>query len=600
MVVVAFVLGAAILFHAREARAFDWWPFGNKGIKYSVEIDGLDKKIVKKYELEKLARQAIDKDRSPKTVGQLGVYGGLMAERIRKAMESRGYYDATARASVASVGDKGKKGKVSFDVVPGRRYKVQKSEILWENDPIEVPGVEKFFLPPGSIAEAQKILDGAEEIKRETGKNRCFLSLDVTPRVVLNRAGGTAAVQYRAAHGASANFGDTHFDGDTAVSEEILKKYVKWKKGECFTYEKVEATQTALLQTQLLASAKISYPDAPNEDGEAPMTVTVTDRPHRTVTAGATYGSDEGVGVSAGWEHRNLRGKAHKFTGKAVVSQLEYGVKGTYTVPFFLRDNQKLNVTGSTTEESTDTYNSASASALATIDRRLTKEFSVGGGTGWRSSRVDEAGDRTENFGFLYFPVYAEWDDRDDNLDPTEGIYGRGATSYYSDVTGKGIGFLKTEIEAQTYFTQEKWVWKPTLALRAAYGQINGASSESVPADLRFYAGGGGSVRGYDFRSIGPKDNGEPAGGTVWTEFSAETRLRFNDAVGGVAFVDAGNVYDEEFVKPTQELFFSAGVGGRYYSPIGPIRLDVGFPLDEINDGNNLKFGVYVSIGQAF
>ena len=582
------------------ADAFSLWPFGKKGVKYDVVISGVKDTIAKKYKLEELARQAIDKDRPPKTVGQLGVYSGLMGERIRKAMESRGYYDATVRAMVEPVGDNDKKARALFDVVPGRRYKISSSEIVWQGDPADVPKAEDFFIKPGKIASAKKILDSADAIKNAISNKNCFLSLSVSPRVVLTLAVAPPKVLYLAQNGNAANFGDTQFTGDSTVSETILRKSIKWKKGECFDVEKVDSTQTALLQSQLLAGATIDYPSEANASGEAPLTVDVTDRPHRTITAGATYGSDEGVGVSVGWEHRNLWGRAHKLTTKAVVSQLEYGLKGAYTVPYFFHDKQKLSVSAATTQESTDTYDSSSVSVLAVVDRQLISELSLGGGVGGRFSRIDEAGERTEDFGFLYVPVYGEWDDRDSGMDPTDGIYGRLGMSYYADVTGQGISFLKTESEAQTYFTQEKWMWKPTLALRAAYGQINGASSESVPADLRFYAGGGGSVRGYDFRSIGPKDNGEPAGGSVWTEMSVETRLRFTDTIGAVAFVDAGNVYSEDFFNPAEELFFAVGGGARYYSAIGPIRLDLGFPLDEIADGNNLKFGVYVSIGQAF
>jgi len=146
--------------------------------------------------------------------------------------------------------------------------------------------------------------------------------------------------------------------------------------------------------------------------------------------------------------------------------------------------------------------------------------------------------------------------------------------------------------------TAKTWFWKPTLALRGSFGHITGASTEDVPADLRFYTGGGGSVRGYNYRAIGPQDNGEPEGGTILTELSSELRLRFTEEVGAVLFMDAGTVYEGTTPSLDEELFYGIGTGLRYYSPIGPLRLDVGVPLNEVED--DTEFGVYISIGQAF
>ena len=114
-----------------------------------------------------------------------------------------------------------------------------------------------------------------------------------------------------------------------------------------------------------------------------------------------------------------------------------------------------------------------------------------------------------------------------------------------------------------------------------------------------FHAGGGGSVRGYTYQSLGPLQNGKPLGGTSWLEFTSELRLRFNETFGAALFLDAGNVYDAVLPQPGEKLYVGVGGGIRYYTPAGPLRFDVGIPMnaDEVEDS---AYAIYVSMGQAF
>ena len=162
---------------------------------------------------------------------------------------------------------------------------------------------------------------------------------------------------------------------------------------------------------------------------------------------------------------------------------------------------------------------------------------------------------------------------------------------------------MKGQVTAQTYFSSDI-TGKPTLALRGSLGSISGASATSLPANLRFYAGGGGSVRGYSYQSLSPRFNGTPIGGASLVELSTELRVRFTETLGGVVFVDGGNAYTDSVPTFGKSLYYGAGVGLRYYSPLGPLRLDVGVPLNGSNiDGSGVdETGIqfYVSLGQAF
>ena len=136
------------------------------------------------------------------------------------------------------------------------------------------------------------------------------------------------------------------------------------------------------------------------------------------------------------------------------------------------------------------------------------------------------------------------------------------------------------------------------FAARIGFGSLAGADLENIPANRRFFAGGGGSVRGYAFRSLSPMRAGEPIGGRSLLEGSLEARIRITDTIGIVPFIDAGGAFRESYPDFGERLRFSAGLGLRYYTGIGPIRLDVAIPLQKV--AGQRGYGVYLGIGQAF
>jgi translocation and assembly module TamA len=137
------------------------------------------------------------------------------------------------------------------------------------------------------------------------------------------------------------------------------------------------------------------------------------------------------------------------------------------------------------------------------------------------------------------------------------------------------------------------------IAARAKLGSIAGADTDSVPASERFYAGGGGSIRGYGYQQVGPVDsNGDPTGGRSLFEVGLETRFRVWGPIGLVTFVEAGDVYESVYPAPFQSVLVGAGFGLRYFTAVGPIRVDLAFPLDRRPGDDPFQF--YVSIGQAF
>jgi translocation and assembly module TamA len=194
--------------------------------------------------------------------------------------------------------------------------------------------------------------------------------------------------------------------------------------------------------------------------------------------------------------------------------------------------------------------------------------------------------------------VLYQWDRSDDLLNPTRGGRLAVANEPFVDVFGNDIAFNKSRL-TYTHYLEVLDSPGVVLAGRGSVGTLFGAARDEVPADLRFYAGGGGSVRGFGYQLAGDLDDDHnPLGGRSLLELSGEVRVRLTETIGVVAFVDAGTAFSKEVPDFSETLRIGAGPGLRYFSPIGPVRLDIGLPVNKRDSDDS--FQIYVSLGQAF
>ena len=251
--------------------------------------------------------------------------------------------------------------------------------------------------------------------------------------------------------------------------------------------------------------------------------------------------------------------------------------------------------------EETDAYDQTAAYAAGGIERRFSGDWR----NWWGSARLSAEGGRLDDniqgeqsYLLLGLPLGLRRDTTDDLLNPTRGTRLTIAVTPYTGTYAGQLQTLRTRVDASGY-------WSPfsgnrlVLAGRMAAGSLIGESVSDIPASLRFYTGGGGSVRGYKYQSLGPKDrDGDPVGGLSFNDISLEARLKVTEQFGIVPFIDGGMVYDQTLPDWGRDLAWGAGIGFRYYTLIGPIRLDIATPLQDRDD--NKAFQIYLSIGQAF
>ncbi|MCW8126525.1 autotransporter assembly complex protein TamA [Microbulbifer halophilus] len=569
-------------------------PFFDQLPDFRVRVEG-DRKLQDwlRGEMEELrsSSSALENYEDPRDVGRY--------ERgtLEKLLRSRGYYDARVRETVTG-------GDILYRVDPGPRYRI-KSISFDMPDYLRSDG---YALPlsAGDPLVASKVLDGVEAIETYLGENTCLLEIDVSYRATVIHSEAAARLEYRVAPSPEVNVGEVTLEGVTSVEPDFLRDKLEIGRGDCFSREKIDAARLRLLRTNLIAgvNTRISEPYG----GLVDITFILQERRHRTVKLGVGYTSDQGAGVSAGWEHRNVLHRGEKIDIESKINPVQQSLRGELRVPQFFSDRQDFSAEAEYSNEERDSYLAESLTVGATVHRRLSKNRTASIGSELKFSEVEEEGARSENYRLLSFPLGLQWNTTDKLVDARRGATVALEVRPFIDLAETDTTFVKNTLVMTGYKTAEDWRYQPTLALRLKAGVISGIDNSGIPADERFYAGGGGSVRGYAYQALGPRrlieePDGtsrlsDPIGGRALSEISIEGRLRFSDTWGGVLFVDGGNAYADP--SPNfSDLHWGAGFGVRYITSFAPLRFDIAFPLDSRKELDD-SFQVYVSLGQAF
>ncbi len=262
--------------------------------------------------------------------------------------------------------------------------------------------------------------------------------------------------------------------------------------------------------------------------------------------------------------------------------------------------------------ERTEGYDADTGLATLAIRRRFTDTASLQFGIEGEIGRITRAPPPTIllppgafdpfgarfSYGLLGLPLSFTYDSTDRPLDPTTGVRIQGSATPYLGFGDADRFFGIGRLQASAYWALDAEA-RTILAARVGFATILGAAADDVPATRLFFAGGGGSVRGFDYRSLGPRDPfNRPVGGRSLVEGSLEARIRITDTIGLVPFVDVGQAFAGPLPSRSEPLRVGAGLGLRYYTPIGPIRVDVAVPVDRRRGES--PYALYVSIGQSF
>jgi translocation and assembly module TamA len=517
--------------------------------------------------------------------------------RLTRALGGEGYYDARVESAVVDAADDA--AEVSFTVELGPRYRLAAVDIrvLGEAAGYAAPSPAELGLERGRPAVAQAILDAETALLERTRRaGRAYAELGER-RAVIDRDAETLDVTFAIRPGPTVMLGEVGYSGVEGIDETFLRSRLPWRPGARYTPELVREARRELVATGLFRTVRVELPENPPADGTAPVAIVAEQRLHRTVSAGVRFETDGGPGVSAGWEHRNIFGGAERFQVNLDADLLEQSLAAALRTPDFFGRSRSLLIESSVLRQTTDAFDSLAFEAGAGVEQRFSDALTGTLGLGLEISEVTEDGS-TDNFGLIFVPTTLRFDNTQSPLNPVSGVRARAEYTPFWDVFTPGLFFQRIDVAGSTYFELAESP-RLILALRGRLGSITGAPRDSIPANRRFYAGGGGSIRGIPFQAASPLDaNDDPIGGRSVLEASVELRYNVTDTIGVVAFVDAGRAFEASFPDFDEPLVVGAGLGARYFTPIGPLRFDVAVPVDrrEVDDA----FQFYVSLGQAF
>ncbi len=519
--------------------------------------------------------------------------------RLQGVMAAAGYWQATVEDTVTPGP---RRTDVTVTIVPGPLFHL--AQVAF-HDPSGAPaplldtlGPAGLGLTLGDPARSAPVADADARILDAYGRAGFPFAKVSDRRVTVDVADHTMSVAYTVDPGPAARFGPVTVTGLVATERGFVDRRIRWQEGKPYDVSEVEATRQDLVASGLFSSVHVAGTDHVDGDGTLAMTVAVAEAPFHTVGAGVGYNTNFGLGGRATWEDRNLFGSGDDLKLWAGAAQRQLGLAASFREPDIGLTGQDLLTTTELLRETTDAYDSRRLRVYVGLDERQFLPVTFGGGLLLDRAYLttDEPG-RDEHYLLLGVPLYARRDTTTNLLDPISGTRLQLTVTPYHGLSDSTLNFVSARLEGSLYqplFNSARTI----LAGRAAVGSIVGADLSAVPLDLRFVAGGAGSVRGYGYQLAGPLDGYyKPVGGRSLVDLGLEFRYRFTDSFGIVPFVEGANVYPTTLPDRTR-LFYAGGIGLRYYTSIGPVRIDLAVPFDKRQTDSPVQF--YISLGQAF
>jgi len=561
--------------------------------------------------LQVSARARADEELLADMLRTYGYYSGEVVRQLsggRRARANRDEADAGAEAAVEP--------SVRFDLLPGTRYRFGTIE-LGALALLPAPDGERlrevFAIASGDPLYADRIVERELELRVALGESGYPFAEVADPELLIDHARAEGDLTLAVQPGGKYVFGGVISSDPEFLSSRHLARMARFDEGDLFQQSLQTDLRRAVIATGLVSSVTITPREARapvgDEPGEVALDVALERAPLRTIAAAIGYGTEDGIKVEGRWEHRNLFPPEGTLRLRGILGTREALASIGVRRNNFRGRDQVLNVDLYASDITTEAVDSRGFGLRGTFEKvsnlLFQKQLSwqLGGELVYtnernRLARNSEIALPRRKFliGGLFGSVTL--DESDDLLDPTKGYR---ATLFLAPEASRSEGsesyYLRTQADASTY----KSVGPAVLAGRVRAATIVGAPLDAIAPSRRLYAGGGGSVRGYGFQGVGPRnDRGEATGGASLVEFSLEARIKtplMGGAIELVPFFDAGTV-GLESTPDFDFVSYGAGIGLRYKTSFGPIRIDVAAPLNPSEFDSSVV--VYVGLGQAF
>ncbi len=564
---------------------------------YAVRYDGAPPEL--RHKLERLTDLSLRR-RSYPTTASLRQAAASDRDVIRRALAAAGYFNPAITYRVEAAGDADAQASVIFSIEPGAKFRIERHVVVYKDDaaPDRPATFETAEIEVSDRADGATLEDNQKRFLDHLLSKGFPRARIVARRAEARLAEGVADAVYEFESGPRATFNGVEVVGAKKTKPRFVAGLKTWDDGAYFNREDLVSFREDLADTGLFSSIEVEAGEiAP--DGRAPVKVTIEERKQRTIGAGVSFSTAEGPGGRLFLEYRNLAGRGERARAEIEGTEIRqaFDVEVEKPLPRF-----PGSVFGNLAfiNETTDAFNARSLELGAGLARRwLDDRLETRAGLALETSSVESRlriapGVPDERTYLVSAPLSATWDTEDDPLALSSGAR---ASLFVVPYTGTDqftrlelVGRSRRQFGAGDRFT---------LAGRFRVAATAGSALRSLPVNKRIFSGGGASVRGYDFQSVGPLDaDGRPIGGRSAVEAAIEARAKVLGPVQLAAFADAGAVFSESFPDFTGDYLIGAGGGIRYLSDIGPIRLDVALPLERRPTDRGFQF--YISLGQPF
>jgi translocation and assembly module TamA len=571
--------------------------------KYSFTIEGADKlsDVPLKERFNVLsALKAGQKDRA--NTAQIDRRVREDRDLLEQILKTSGYYDPDVESIVESSGT----GDilVRFIVNAGSLYRFDSVRVDGlEGTGVKAPELEATFgVAAEDAVDADDVVAGRDALEKTLKDGGYPFAKVSEPEVVVDHDARSGVLAMNVETGGLRNFGAIKI---TSTNPPFDAKHVgviaRFKAGQPYDQTKIEDLRRALVATGIVGSVGITPVPAADVTA-ADIQVALEKAPLRTIAGEIGYDTGEGIRAEVNWTHRNFIKPEGALTLRGVAGTQEQLAGIILRQSNFRKRDHVLNAALLVSNLNRNAFDARTVELSASLERQSNiiwqKRWTWSGGiellaTDERDMTRGLLAGRT-TFLIAAMPLSIGYDRSNDLLNPTKGFRLSARVSPEISLRNGTNSYLRTQIDGSAYLPLGD---RLVIAARARMGSIFGADTLSLAPSRRFYSGGGGSVRGYGYQSIGPRDAfNDPVGGRSLAEFGLEARIRFGD-FGVVPFIDGGSIYDTRIPK-FSDFRFGAGIGGRYYSSFGPIRIDVGTPINP-RKGDS-KVTVFVSLGQAF
>jgi translocation and assembly module TamA len=569
-------------------------------------------------------------------------------DRLKTVLESYGYYQSSVNMQIDGMAlnapgladqlmalPKKQDAKIQAKFTLGPLYHVR--NITVDGD---LPTSVENALPlkSGAPAVAASVLAAGSKLLSVLGdQGYAFAKVD-PPVAYEDKTDPVLDVTFHVEAGAKVRVGEIRFRGLNRVHENLVRRRLLVHTGDQYNASAVERARADLLNLGVFAAVSVGVGSQVDGTGGVPITFRMRERLRHYINVTAAYSTDLGGSGGVTWGDRNVFGNGEQLTvttqllnaGGSSTNGLGYDATIKYILPDFGHRDQSLQFSLGAIKQYLDAYDQTATTEGVTLSRKLNQQWTVSAGVSAVNEKIIQVVgvcgptepltpckapnqkdtlpiDQTYYYTLIQLPFAVTYDSTDLASpldDPTHGMRDSLSITPTHSLGTSSATFIIDQIKFATYFDLDHLLptspGRSVLASRVLVGLAQGASEYSLPPDQRFYGGGSASIRGYAYQAVGPNfpDTNYPVGGTALVAGGIEYRQRFGQNFGAAFFVDAGQVSNTLTLAP-KNIFVGVGAGVRYYTPIGPIRIDLGFPTKPTVIQNQ-SFQVYIGLGQAF